>query len=291
MSSQTEFGRAATRAIFAVVLTAFFFGLSDIFAQVQTRHLPPLQVAWLRYLSFVVFLLVWQQRNFVKALRTEMVRWQLARGLFTVSSAISFVLCLPLLPIGDATAIAFSAPFIIMALSVPLLGEHVGLRHWLLAGVGLSGVLVIAQPGTSAFQWASLLPLCSALASSLGILSTRFMRRESQMSMLVYTALTGFIVLTALLPWNWTPLHMDDLVPTLIVGGTAALANVTLIAAYRNVPVSVTAPFSYIQLVFAGLFGFLISGLIPGLMTILGAAMISIAGITGAVLERRATSS
>eukprot|EP01037_Dinobryon_pediforme_P002421 gene2421-2456_t len=291
MSSQVEFGRAASRAIFAVVLTAFFFGISDIFAQVQTRHLPPLQVAWLRYLSFVVFLVIWQRQNFVKALKTDMLRWQLARGVFTVASAISFVLCLPLLPIGDATAIAFSAPFIIMALSVPMLGEHVGLRHWLLAGVGLSGVLVIAQPGTSAFQWASLLPLCSALASSLGILSTRFMRREGQMSMLVYTALTGFAVLTALLPWNWVPLESIDIAPTLIVGVAAALANVTLIAAYRNVPVSVAAPFSYVQLVFAGLFGFVMSGVVPGFMTVLGAAMISIAGITGAVLERRATAS
>ena len=287
MNAQTEMRRAVPRAIFAVVLTALFFAISDIFSQVQTRHIPPLEVAWLRYASFVLFLLLWQRQNFVKALKTQMLGWQIARGLFTVSSAISFVMCLPLLPIGDATAIAFSAPFIIMALSAPILGEHVSARHWLLAAVGLGGVLVIAQPGTSAFQWASLLPLTSALMSGLGIISTRFMAREAQMSMLVYTALVGFAVLTAVLPWNWVPLVWQDCAPTLVVGLSAALANVTLIAAYRNVPVSVAAPFSYIQLVFAGCLGFLSTGAVPGLLTLLGAAMISLAGITGAWLEQR----
>ena len=291
MDNQSGGGRAASRAIGAVVLTAMFFAVSDIFSQVQTRHLPPLQVAWLRYASFVVFLLVWQRGHFIKALKTHMLGWQIARGLFTVASAISFVMCLPLLPIGDATAIAFSAPFIIMALSVPILGEHVSARHWLLAAVGLGGVLVIAQPGTSAFQWASLLPLCSALMSGLGIISTRFMAREGQMSMLVYTALVGFSVLTVLVPWNWVALDWSDMVPSLIVGLTAALANVTLIAAYRNVPVSVAAPFSYIQLVFAGIFGFVSTGLVPGLLTLVGAVMISLAGIIGAWLEQRATQS
>ncbi|HAE02555.1 MAG TPA: EamA family transporter, partial [Rhodospirillaceae bacterium] len=68
------------------------------------------------------------------------------------------------LPIADATAIFFVAPLFITALSVPFLGEKVGLRRWTAVSVGLIGVIIIIRPGTDAFKWAALAPILAAFA-------------------------------------------------------------------------------------------------------------------------------
>jgi len=281
---------AASKAILAVVLTSLFFAISDVAAQVETRRLPPLEVAWLRYVIFVGMMVFWQRRGLREMLRTEMPFWQIGRGLFAVASAGCFLLCLPLLPIGDATAIAFAAPFIVLALSVPLLGEHVGLRRWLIAGFGLAGVLIIVQPGTSAFQWAALLPLAAAFFSSMVILSTRIMANEKPVNMLAYTALVGFVVLGLAMPFNWKTPEWRDFGVLAINGIAAAIANLTLVSAYRNGPVSLAAPFSYIQLVFAGVLGLLVMGSVPTPLAVIGAAIIALSGIVGAFLENREAS-
>ena len=279
--------RAVSRAIVAVVLTALFFAISDTFAQVQTRNLPPLEVTWLRYLSFMVLLLLWKRHVFIAGFRTSLYGWQIWRGLFTVGSAIFFVIGLHQLPIGDATAIAFSAPFMIMALSVPLLREKVGLRRWAAAAIGLAGVLISVRPGTSSFQWASLLPFFAALFTALSIIATRFMQNETSAATLTYTGIVGFVVLSCMVPFVWVTPSLEDAAPILITGVAAFLANITLIAAYRDVPVAIAAPFSYVQLVFAALLGFLIAGTLPTAVSVAGAIIIAVSGFFSAYFERR----
>ena len=41
----------------------------------------------------------------------------------------------------------FTVPLLVAALSVPLLGEHVGWRRWTAIAVGFAGVLIIVRPG------------------------------------------------------------------------------------------------------------------------------------------------
>src|SRR3546814_2714296 len=80
------------------------------------------------------------------------------RTLLNLVTSFLFFTSLRYLPLADAFAITFAAPLFITALSVPMLGERVGLRRWAAVVVGFTGVLVVVQPGTASFRVEALLP-------------------------------------------------------------------------------------------------------------------------------------
>ena len=80
-------------------------------------------------------------------------------ALAVAGSSVLFILGLGHLQVAEATAINFISPIFITALSIPLLGEKVGIRRWAAAAVGFLGVMLVVQPGGSAFQIAALLPI------------------------------------------------------------------------------------------------------------------------------------
>ena len=275
------------KAIGAVVLTALFFAISDVYAQVMTKTLPPLEVAFLRWVIFVIFLPFWLRGQLRPALMTPRLALNITRGLMGTGSAISFILGIRTLAIGDATGIGFCSPIITMALSVWFLGEHVGVRRWLIAFVSLLGVFIIVQPGTSAFQWASVFPVMAAIFGSLMVLATRHLQNENPDTLLVYAGVTGFVVLSFLMPFVWITPTVDVLWPTLLSGGFAAIANVTMIKAYQKAAASRIAPFNYIQLPMSGILGFLVVGTVPTWLAIGGMGLIALSGIANAWLENK----
>ena len=67
----------------------------------------------------------------VRAVRTRHPRIQLLRGAIFTFSAALFTIALGLLPIAEATTIAFVSPLIVSILAGPVLGERVGWSRWL----------------------------------------------------------------------------------------------------------------------------------------------------------------
>src|SRR3546814_6554154 len=84
------------------------------------------------------------------------------------------------LPLETATAIGFVSPLYVTALSIPFLGEKVGIRRWAAVGAGFVGVMIILRPGTDVFQPAMLIPLVSSLCWAGGLIITRQMRGRSE---------------------------------------------------------------------------------------------------------------
>ncbi len=275
------------RAIGAIVLTALCFAISDVYAQVLTKTLPALEVTFLRWLVFVAFLPFWLRGRTFASLSTRALKWQVMRGLLAVFSGITFIVGIKSMTIGDATGVAFCGPVITMAMSVWFLGEHVGARRWLVAAISLIGVFIIVQPGTSAFQWASLLPLAAAAFSSGTVMLIRHMHGEHPDTTLTYSALVGFVVLLGFMPFVWMWPGVSEAYPIMVSGIFGALANVAMIAAYRGGAASRVAPFNYAQLLFAGILGFLVVGSVPTGLAILGMSLIAMSGAINAWLESR----
>jgi len=96
----------------------------------------------------------------VRAVRTRHPRIQLLRGAIFTFSAALFTIALGLLPIAEATTIAFVSPLIVSILAGPVLGERVGWSRWLAVLTGFSGVLVIAWPTGQGFASGGALSCC-----------------------------------------------------------------------------------------------------------------------------------
>src|SRR3954447_20809756 len=79
---------------------------------------------------------------------------QSLRGVLLMTSTVLNFIAIIYLQLAQTAAIFFTIPLWVCALSVPILGEHVGLRRWIAVGIGFCGVLVIMRPGTASFHWA-----------------------------------------------------------------------------------------------------------------------------------------
>jgi drug/metabolite transporter (DMT)-like permease len=198
-----------------------------------------------------------------------------------------FILGLHRLPLADATAMTFLAPLFIMAISVPVLGERVGMRRWIAAAVGLAGVLLIVRPGSGAFHAAAFLPVGSAVLWACTVVATRMMSdTERPQTTLVWSAVTGFVFLSAIVPFDWVAPDMTDLFYGAVIGIASTVGQWVMIRGYGKADASVLAPFSYTQLIWASAFGLLVFGVLPGPWTIAGAAIIAGSGLYIAHRER-----
>ncbi|MGF9764838.1 DMT family transporter [Microvirga sp. 0TCS3.31] len=278
---------ATFAAIGLALLSTVFFAMGDVAAKVLTDTLPAIEVTWLRYVVFclVVVPTVLIARG-TRAMHTPRRRLQIIRALAVAGSSVLFILGLGHLQVAEATAINFISPIFITALSIPLLGEKVGLRRWAAAAVGFLGVMLVVQPGGSAFQMAALLPIGAALCWAIAAIATRLMSSERSETTLAWSAVVGLIALTSFVPFHWRTPTAGEIGLAVLMGGFSTMGHWLIILAYRRAAASTIAPFSYVQLLFAGLLGFGVFGTVPGAMTLVGGAVIAASGLYTAHRER-----
>jgi drug/metabolite transporter (DMT)-like permease len=279
---------APLRGIGLVLVTGIFFNAADVVSKLLTVDMSPLQVIWLRYGTFTVIMLalVWRSGG-VSRLRTQRPQLQFLRGLGVTVSSILFVMGLQYLPIADATASSFVAPLFVTALSIPILGETIGWRRWTATLIGLIGVLIVVRPGGSGFQSASLLPVASALSWAFAMIITRMMSRtESPLTTLAYSAIIGFVLSSLFVPFVWQPLTGTFLLMGLFIGVSSTVGHWLLVSAFRYADASLLAPFSYLQLLWASIFGYLMFAALPDSWTLVGAVIIACSGLYTAHRER-----
>jgi len=273
-------------AILLAVLSAAFWAASDTFAKVMGESLPVIEVTWMRFVVHVVFVFIYYRGALAGVLNTMSLPLQIIRGICSALSGLSFIYGLTFVPIAETTAIAFISPFLIMGMAALFLKDKVGIRRWIAALIGLFGVLLIVQPGTDAFQWAAFFPALAALFASTMIIITRVLSDDGSMRTMFFTGIVGFVILSVMTLFVWVTPTTDDLLLGLGMGISAAFANLTQITAYGRAKPAILAPFTYIQIVWAALFGMAIFGTWPGYMTYLGSAIIAGAGIYSALRER-----
>ncbi len=292
-SAPTTPGQAAAQAdrllpaILLVLASVALFSVGDVLAKLLRQSLPAAEIAWLRYLAFAGLALALAGRGRSAGLRPRRPGLQVLRGLTLLGSAVFFISGLAHLPVAEATAIVFVSPTFITALSVVFLGEVVRARRWAAVLAGFLGVLVVIRPGWGSVQAAALFPLASALCWAATIVITRKMgTAERAETTLLWSACTGLLVLTAVVPFGFVPPSPGQVGVGLALGLCSSLGQYLVILAYRRAAASALAPFSYAQMLSSTLLGFAAFGAVPDRATLLGAAVIVLSGLYTAHRER-----
>ena len=276
------------RGIALILTSTAFLGISDVTAKYLSATLPSIEITWIR---FVVFALIMTPAMVpgspLYAMRTPRPGFQLLRGMALLSSSLFFISGLRFLPIAEASATSFVSPLLVTALSIAFLGESVGLRRWLATAVGLIGMMIILRPGTSAFHPAMFFPLASALAWACTLIMTRMMSGwERASTTMTYSSIAGVCILSSLVPFIWVAPSWQDLLLGILIGFASTAGQWIVVLAFRYGDASVLAPFSYIQLLWASILGFLVFGEVPDIWTVTGAVFIVGSGLYTAHRER-----
>ena len=221
--------------------------------------------------------------------RTRNLRMQLLRSAFLLAATCCFFAGLRYLPLAEGSAITFLAPIVIVVLSRPILDERPTRARWAAAIMGFAGILVLLRPGSAVLHPAVLLLIGAAVCNAMYQLLTRRVPGDSAYTTLFYSALVGAAGCTLLLPWGFdgAPLSWVDIGLLLAMGLLAGLGHWLLISAFMVAPASLLTPFTYLQMVWATLFGYLVFHQLPDRWSALGMAIVVASGVFLALAERR----
>jgi drug/metabolite transporter (DMT)-like permease len=276
------------RGIALILASTVFLGISDVTSKYLSATLPSIEIAWIRFLVFALIMVpAMLPGSPLFALRTGRPGLQAMRGVALLGSSLFFISGLRFLPIAEASATGFVSPLFVTALSIVFLSENVGVRRWLATAVGLIGVLIILRPGSSSFHPAVFFPLVSALSWACMLIMTRMMSgREAAITTMTYSSIVGVGILSALVPLVWVAPSWHDILFGILVGLASTVGQWIVVLAFRYADASVLAPFSYTQLLWVSILGFLIFGEVPDVWTVTGAAFIVASGLYTAHRER-----
>ena len=290
----------STQGILCLTCASMFLTVSDSIIKWLSPVYPLHEITLIRALVGLVLVFVFTKLfGDLSRLRTGQPALHLLRGSLLVVANVFFFLGLSIMPMATAVTLFFSSPLFICLNASLILRESVGIIRWLAILVGMTGVVVMANPGANDFSWTVFLPVLAALTYSLMVIMTRKLGMSAsagaltlyiQLSFIIFSVLSGIVVghgrfnvfdhatLDFLLrAWHWPTFDGFGL---LIVCSIVATAGAFLISqAYRIAEASVIAPFEYSSLPFAVLIGFVVWGDLPGLREYFGSALIIISGL------------
>ena len=233
------------------------------------------------------------------ALRGGRKGWMTVRACFLFLAYTTYYLALAALPMSATTALFFSAPLFIVALSGPLLKEKAGIGGWLAVLFGFAGAVIVSQPGAETFEPAALFALASAAFYGIAQIMSRLLGTTATTSVMsLYQNTVNFIGALAIgllfgqgafagqghpslefLLRAWTMPSTFDLLIIASTGLIAALGSWSLTHAYRVAQVNVGRPFEYSSIIWAFLWDLTIFATEPTRYTLIGVVLIIAAGI------------
>jgi S-adenosylmethionine uptake transporter len=184
------------------------------------------------------------------------------------------------LPLADAYALIFAVPMVVTALSVPMLGEHVGWRRWSAVVVGFIGVLIVLRPGIAELKPGHIAALASALFFGLSLILVRRMGKDESTAGLIFWMVVALLAVSApVLPQVYVPMSWIDLGLMAVLGLLSGAGHLMLIRAFRLAPSAIVAPFHYSQMIWGVILGLVLFGDIPDKWVISGSAVIIGSGL------------
>lgn len=284
-----EHEHVATGILFRIGMGLSFSTMGAMLKLASTQGLNAPELVFYRSLFSLPVVLLWVlNRETLAVLRPNNPLahvWRSALGL--TSMALTFQ-ALIMLPLADATAINFTAPIFATVLSFLILKEHVGVHRWAAVMIGFIGVLVVARPGGSSLPLAGVGIALTAAVGQAGVTTTlRQIQRSENISAIVFWfAVAGIVVGGVLMP-VFGHAHALQAFAFVMVGGLAGGLGQLFMTASLRAPVATVAPFDYLQIVLATVYGWLLFSDVPTQHTITGASLIAGSGLYTAWREHR----
>ena len=279
------------RAVLYMVYAAALIPLLNASAKLLTADYSIVEIVWARYAGhFFYMLLAFFPRRGLALLVSSRPGTQLLRSTLLFVSTVFFFTALSATPLPTATAITFTAPFIVTALSPILLGERVGLARWIAVALGFVGAMFVIRPGLGAVPPEAFLVFGAAMTSALYQLFTRKLAaHDPAETSITYIALAGFLLASAALPFYWrTPQSLVDALLFVGLGVFGGFGHYFMVRAFELAPAPFVSPFQYLSLLGAVVLGFAVFGHIPDIWTWIGAAIIVGSGLSMLYRESRA---
>lgn len=303
----------STLGILFILIGMTAISINDVLIKQLSGGYPLHQLVFTRSALGLIFSIgLLQLEGGWTLLKTSTPWLHVLRAMMIVISNMSFFAAIAVLPLAETTALFFAAPLMITLLSIPILGEKVGPMRLSAVLVGFIGVLIMQRPWQSMGEsdvnrLVLLLPIIAALTYAINQVMTRKLGVSSKASALAIYIQGTFIIVSLgfyivagdgrfaqgaenravvflLRAWTWpTPTDWPYLIG---LGFLSAIVGYCLGQAYRVSSAATVAPFEYVGLPLAVLWGYSFFGELPDLAVTLGILLIMGAGLFVFLRER-----
>jgi drug/metabolite transporter (DMT)-like permease len=280
-NQSTGDAQSSLKGIGCMILGGFFLTVNDAIQKWMSGDFPRGELLAVRGLFVMVpiLLIAWRMGGW-STLRIRSGKSQAVRAVLVCGTSFLFITALSLLPLADAIALTFVGPLFLTALAAMTLGEPVGWRRWMAVTIGFLGVVVMLRPGDGVIQWAAAFPLGVAFFGAVRDVVTRRMHdTESTPAIMFYSFLAVITVYSTTAFWGWKPISPSQLALFAVNGFVLGLAHFFLIEALRLTGAAVIAPYKYVTMLWAVLFGFVLWGDLPDAWMIAGGTLVVGSGL------------
>ena len=290
-------GEHVFRGVILMIAFCLVVPLLDVFSKLAAEKIPVAQITAARFLLQSLFMfpvLLYLGRSL--RLPMALLPMLLLRAVFLIFSTFFFVTAISVMLLADALAIVFIEPFIILLFGKFVLGEMVGIRRLGACLVGFGGVLLVIQPSFAAFGYVALFPLLVAFSFAFYMLITRSLSaRMDVVSMQFHTANIGAVICVPALYFGGV-LSVEMLTYVtpeplfalwlLGVGFFASVSHFLMSLALQYAPSSTLAPLHYLELIMAGVLGYVIFSDVPNALALCGMVIVILSGLYVVYRER-----
>ncbi len=257
------------------------FAVMDAISKVLGQQLSVPQILWVRYILYTLLAVaVLHRLGLRRVFHSERPLLQLARSLLIIIENGVFIYAFTLMPLADMHAIAAASPLLVIALSVPVLGEQVGWRRWLAVAAGFLGVLLIVRPGFQTIDWPMTVALSGAILWGVYQVLVRLCSRtDSSETTWLWTAVIGLMATSLVGPATWIWPDTWGWIMLFAIAALGTACHWAFIKALSVAEASALQPYSYTLFLWAAIIGAVWFKDIPDAWTLAGATVIIASGL------------
>ena len=275
-----------------MLLGVFFFSVNDVMGKWLVATYSVGQLLLIRSVAALLLLIpfIWSAgwAPFAAAPRPWL---QVLRVILGSCEVGLFYWAVIYLPLADVVTYYLAGPIYVTALSAILLREKVGWRRWTAVTVGFLGVLIALRPSAATISWPAMIALAGSLIYALLLVTTRTLRGTSDLVLISTQVATTLVLGLLTASFGWVTPSPRDLILLAILGMVAMAALICVNRSLKLAPASVVVPYQYTMIVWAVILGYIAFGDAPEMHTLIGAAIITGAGLFIFFRERRLTTS
>ena len=301
------------KASFYVFLGMLCISINDLFVKQFSKNYPLHEIIFIRSLIAILFtLLLVKSEGGLKILKTQQPIQHALRAVAIFLCNMIFFSAIATLPLATATALFFVAPIFITLLSIPLLGEKVGIRRLLAVITGFLGVFIMMKPNTWSMSdippFIYFLPVIAAVLYALMQIMTRKLSKSSKPAALAFYIQLTFVIFSLIFGLifgdgkladvsanpslqfilkGWTFPKTSDLPYFVALGFLAAGVSYFMSKAYSTAAAASVAPFEYVLLPLSIFWGWTFFGDIPDLYILTGIIFVVGSGLYVLIREKK----
>jgi drug/metabolite transporter (DMT)-like permease len=262
-------------AIFLIITSVFFGTVMLSFLKIVQEDVNVYVAGFFRFFLGLVIILPYIIKNKDTVLKTTHLKQHFLRAILGLPAMLIYFSALVLLPIEKLTAISFVVPLIVTILAVFFLGEKIYIYRTLALILGFSGMLVIIRPGFVDISIGVYMVLFSALLWSVNIIITKKISKDdSAITILAYQSIFMSLLSFFIVLFFWEMPSIKTFIYLILAAMCGTVLHLTLNHAFKLVDVSMTQPYSFLNLVFASIIGYFVFDEMPDLYTWIGALII-----------------